>query len=144
MNSVILQAGARYLAALLLLFSIHMLLRGHNEPGGGFIGGLIGATGFVIYSLACGVGEARAALRVAPEAVAAIGLALALLAGLLPLFLGLPLFTGLWPFLGTGPDGGKGLPVSSVLLFDIGVYLVVLGSVLTLVLLLEDEGERND
>ncbi|MEO1613216.1 MAG: MnhB domain-containing protein, partial [Pseudomonadota bacterium] len=52
MKSVILRAGTRYLAGLLLIFSVYMLLRGHNEPGGGFIGGLVGATGFVIYVIA--------------------------------------------------------------------------------------------
>ncbi|MEM6490462.1 MAG: MnhB domain-containing protein, partial [Pseudomonadota bacterium] len=54
MNSIILRAGTQIIAGLLLLFSIFMLLRGHNEPGGGFIGGLIGATGFVLYAIACG------------------------------------------------------------------------------------------
>ena len=56
MNSIILRAGTRYLAGVLLLFSIYMLIRGHNEPGGGFIGGLIGSTGFVLYAIACSVG----------------------------------------------------------------------------------------
>ena len=83
MSSVILRAAARPLAVLLLLFSLHMLLRGHNEPGGGFIGGLLGATGLVIHALACGTAATREALRVSPEAIAAMGLGLALLAGLL-------------------------------------------------------------
>ena len=48
MNSLILQVATRYLSSLLLVFSIYMLLRGHNEPGGGFIGGLVGATGFIL------------------------------------------------------------------------------------------------
>ena len=52
MRSVILTAGARLLVALLLVFSVFMLLRGHNVPGGGFIGGLIGAVGFVVYAIA--------------------------------------------------------------------------------------------
>ena len=43
------------LTALMLVFSIFVLLRGHNEPGGGFIGGLIGASGLAIYGIACGV-----------------------------------------------------------------------------------------
>ena len=62
------------LLPLLLLFSLFILLRGHNEPGGGFIGGLIGATGFVVYAIACGTDAARRALRVAPEKVAMAGL----------------------------------------------------------------------
>ena len=69
MNSIILRAGARYLVGLLLLFSVYMLLRGHNEPGGGFIGGLIGATGFVLYAIACGTADARRAAA-SPSAMA--------------------------------------------------------------------------
>ena len=54
MNSVILRAGSRLLAVLLLVFSVYMLLRGHNAPGGGFIGGLIAASAFVVFAIACG------------------------------------------------------------------------------------------
>lgn len=137
MNSIILMAGTRILVALLLVFSIFMLLRGHNEPGGGFIGGLIGATGFVVYAIACGTASARTALRIPPENVAMAGLGIALLAGLFAGFFGDPLFTGQWLFIGETEDD-KGLPISSVLVFDIGVYLVVLGSILTLVFALEE------
>ena len=138
MKSVILQAGAKFLVALLLVFSVYMLLRGHNEPGGGFIGGLIGAVGFVIYAIACGTGMARTALRVQPENIAMTGLGIALVAGLFAGLMGDPLFTGQWLFIGATEDD-KGLPISTVLGFDIGVYLVVMGSILTLVFALEEE-----
>jgi multicomponent Na+:H+ antiporter subunit B len=138
MNSVILMAGSRILVALLLVFSVFMLLRGHNLPGGGFIGGLIGAVGFVIYAIACGTASAREALRLAPETVAAIGLGVALAGGLLAAFDGDAFFTGQWLFLGASGDD-KGLPLSSVLVFDVGVYLVVFGSILSLVFALEEE-----
>ena len=138
MRSVILRAGTRYLAGLLLLFSVYMLLRGHNEPGGGFIGGLVGATGFVLYAIACGTADARKALRILPQNIAVAGLGIALLAGIAAAVFGDALFTGQWLFLGaTGTD--KGLPLSTVLVFDIGVYLVVFGSVLTLVFAMEEE-----
>ncbi len=138
MNSVILRAGTRYLVGLLLLFSIYMLLRGHNEPGGGFIGGLIGATGFVLYAIACGTQDARSALRVAPGAIAMAGLGIALLAGLTAALFGDAFFTGQWLFLG-GSETEKGFPLSTVLVFDIGVYLVVFGGILTLVFAMEEE-----
>lgn len=138
MNSVILRAGTRYLSGLLLIFSIYMLLRGHNEPGGGFIGGLIGATGFVLYSIACGTREAREALRVSPQNIAVAGLGIALLAGIAAAVFGDALFTGQWLFIGATEDD-KGLPLSTVLVFDIGVYLVVFGSILTLVFAMEEE-----
>jgi multicomponent Na+:H+ antiporter subunit B len=137
-KSVILLAGTRYLSGLLLVFSVYMLLRGHNEPGGGFIGGLIGATGFVLFVIAAGVQDARRALRVEPQAIAVIGLGVALLAGLGAALFGDALFTGQWLFL-FAEDGGKGLPLSTVLVFDIGVYMVVFGAILTLVFAMEEE-----
>ena len=138
MNSLILSAATRVLVALILLFSVYMLLRGHNEPGGGFIGGLIAAIGFALYAIAHGSGAARRVLRVEPNAIAMAGLGIALLAGLFSALKGDALFTGQWWFVGGG-EGAKGLPISTVLVFDIGVYLVVIGAVLTLVLALEEE-----
>lgn len=139
MNSLILNTATRVLVALMLVFSIYMLLRGHNEPGGGFIGGLIAAIGFALYAISHGSEGTRRALRADPRVIAMIGLGIALLAGLISALTGDALFTGQWVFLG-GENGSKGFPISSVLLFDIGVYLVVVGSVLTLVLALEEEG----
>ena len=138
MNSLILNAATRLLVALMLLFSVYMLLRGHNDPGGGFIGGLIAAIGFALYAIAHGAAAARRAFRIDPRDLATIGLGIAALAGLGAALFGDPLFTAQWLFLGGG-EGEKGLPVSTVLLFDIGVYLVVVGSVMALVLALEEE-----
>ncbi|MEM0947494.1 MAG: Na+/H+ antiporter subunit B [Pseudomonadota bacterium] len=137
MKSVILIAATRLLLALLLVFSIFMLLRGHNTPGGGFIGGLIGATGFVMHAIACGAAEARRALRAPPERVAMAGLGIALFAGVMAVFFGDQFFVGQWLFIG-GTETEKGLPISSVLVFDVGVYLVVLGSILSLTFALEE------
>lgn len=139
MNSLILNTATRVLVALILMFSVYMLFRGHNEPGGGFIGGLIAAIGFALYAISHGSEGTRRALRADPRAIAMVGLGIALLAGLISAATGDALFTGQWVFLG-GENGSKGFPISSVLLFDIGVYLVVIGSVLTLVLALEEEG----
>jgi multicomponent Na+:H+ antiporter subunit B len=137
MNSIILVAGTRLLVALFLVFSVFMLLRGHNEPGGGFIGGLIAATGFVIYAIACGTDAARRALRVAPERIAMAGLGIALFAGVAAVLDGEVFFTGQWFFIGA-TETDKGLPLSTVLIFDIGVYLVVMGSIMSLSFALEE------
>jgi multicomponent Na+:H+ antiporter subunit B len=141
MNSIILTAATRLVVALLLLFSVFMLLRGHNLPGGGFIGGLIGATGFVLHAIAMGAQATRDTLRHEPQNIAMIGLGIALAAGVFAVFDGDAFFTGQWWFAGADPadPDDKGLPISSVLFFDIGVYLVVFGSILTLVLALEEE-----
>ena len=140
-NSIILTAATRLLVSLLLVFSVYMLLRGHNLPGGGFIGGLIGATGFVLYAIAQGCKATREALRYEPQNIAMIGLGIALFAGVMAYAFGDAFFTGQWWFVGADPSDpdDKGLPLSSVLVFDIGVYLVVFGSILALVLALEEE-----
>ena len=138
MKSLILSAATRLLVALMLLFSVYMLLRGHNDPGGGFIGGLIAGIGFALYAMAHGTEAARRALRLDPGVIAMLGLGFALLAGLFSALAGDAPFTGQWWFIGA-EEGDKGLPLSTVLLFDIGVYLVVVGAVLTLVLTLEEE-----
>lgn len=138
MQSLILTTTTRLLAALLLMFSVYALLRGHNLPGGGFIGGLIGATAFILYTLATSVDEASAALRVDPSNLAMLGVGVAGLSGLMSGLVGDPFLTGQWLFL-FAEDGGKGLPLSSVLVFDIGVYMAVFGGILTLVFALEQE-----
>ncbi len=138
MRSLILNTATKGLVALMLLFSVYMLFRGHNEPGGGFIGGLVAAIGFAVYAIAHGTEAARRALRIEPRAIAMAGLGIALLAGIFSAFFGDPLFTGQWLFI-DGSEGEKGFPLSSVLVFDVGVYLVVVGSVMALVLALEEE-----
>lgn len=138
MTTPILQAAARILVAMMLLFSLFVLVRGHNEPGGGFIGGLIGAAGFALLAASHGLDVARQALRLPPVTVAAIGVGAALGAGLGAAVFGEAPFTGLWLLLGTDDAGGKGLPISTVLLFDVGVWLVVVGSVLAIVFGLEE------
>lgn len=130
MNSVILTTATRPVALLMIAFSIFLLVRGHNAPGGGFIGGLTIAAAFVLIVLANGVDAAKRALRIRPITIAATGLALALAAGLAGFVAGTPFLTGLWIHV-------AGLPLGTPLLFDFGVYLVVWGSVLTLVFGLE-------
>lgn len=133
MTTPILQAATRILVALMLVFSFYVLLRGHNEPGGGFIGGLIGAAAFALLTASHGVAVARQALKMDPVNVTGLGVGVALLASLIPLGLGAAPFSGLWATLGTAE-----IPVSTVLLFDLGVWLVVVGAVLTLVFALEE------
>ncbi|NWG18988.1 MAG: Na+/H+ antiporter subunit B [Chloroflexi bacterium] len=137
MNSLILATATRLLLPLMLIFSIFVLIRGHNEPGGGFVGGLVAAAAFTLHAAVHGVGPAQAALRIDPKRLIGIGLLIAA-GGVLPsLFLGLPLMTGLWYKEPLPVIGKIGTPV----LFDVGVYIVVLGIAVTIMFaLLEDEG----
>jgi multisubunit Na+/H+ antiporter MnhB subunit len=135
MSSVLLVTATRLLVPLLLVFSVFLLWRGHHEPGGGFVGGLVAATAFVLVALAEDVAAARRVLRVAPAQLLASGLAVAVVSGLAGLAVGRPFLTGLWA---KGEDGA-GLALGTPLLFDVGVYLTVLGVVTsTLLSLMED------
>lgn len=138
MNSLIFRTVAPLLTAVMLAFSVFVLLRGHNEPGGGFIGGLIAASALAIYGMAMGPATARKALRVHPLVIAAAGLLFAVLAGLVSIGHEVPFLTGIW---GEFHIGAEVMVLSTPMLFDFGVYLVVLGTVASMVLGLEDEEE---
>jgi len=124
------------LLPLLLLFSVFLLLRGHNEPGGGFVGGLIAAAAFALYAFAEGADAARFVLRIAPRTLIATGLATAVLSALVaPVFAGLPFMTGLWSKVTLPAIGKLGTP----LFFDLGVFQVVLGVTLLIIFSLAEE-----
>jgi multicomponent Na+:H+ antiporter subunit B len=129
MKSKILVTASKYLLPLLLLFSIFLLIRGHNEPGGGFVGGLVASTAFALFTIANGVKQARETLYINPGKFIATGLMFALIAGLIPLLFQKPFLTGLWS---EYPIPAFGY-LSTPLLFDIGVYLLVFGITNTII-----------
>ena len=139
MSSLILRMTAHVVIALLLLFSLFMLLRGHDAPGGGFIGALFAAGAFAVYMLAFGTGTIQRITRgTSVRMLIAVGLTIALVAAVLPMLAGRPFFTGLWievPLSGNREPLGLGTPM----LFDLGVYLTVLGATLTVVVELEGD-----
>ncbi|HHG91316.1 MAG TPA: Na(+)/H(+) antiporter subunit B, partial [Devosia sp.] len=102
MRTVIFKTIAPALTAIMIVFSVFVLLRGHNEPGGGFIGGLIAASAVAIYGIAVGVEEVRRAMRVDPISVAGFGVFIAAFAGLLSLGQAVPYLTGLWAYFEIG------------------------------------------
>ncbi|CUX28745.1 Na(+)/H(+) antiporter subunit B [Agrobacterium deltaense] len=135
MNTLILRTVAPVVTSLMVLFSIFVLLRGHNEPGGGFIGGLIAVSALAIYGIAYGVTAVRRAIMFHPLAIAGAGLLLSMLSGLVSIAAGVPFMTGLWVY----PNlFGVEIPLSTVMSFDIGVYLVVVGAITSIALALEE------
>ncbi len=135
MSSLIFRTIAPLLVAVMLVFSVFVLLRGHNEPGGGFIGGLIAASALTIYGMAMGADAARTALKVHPLAYAGFGVALAALAGVLSILFDLPFLTGLWTIF---EFDEVEVAISTPMVFDIGVYFVVFGTIAAVALALED------
>jgi multicomponent Na+:H+ antiporter subunit B len=123
MPSLLLQTAARYLLPLLLLFSFFLLLRGHHEPGGGFVGGLVAAAAFTIYAIAFDVPTTRRALGIELHTLVGLGLFVAAGSGLLGLLQQTPFMSGVWLQQALPVLGKVGTPV----IFDAGVYLVVIG-----------------
>lgn len=136
MNSIIFRTAIRFLMPVLLLFSLFLLVRGHNQSGGGFTGGLVAAAAFALYSLSYNAAEARRVLSISPVLLIASGLFIALSSGLIGLFAGRPFLTGLWTYLYLPGIGS--LEVGTPVLFDIGVYLLVFGITITMVFALEE------
>ncbi|QDV44507.1 Na(+)/H(+) antiporter subunit B [Stieleria neptunia] len=137
MDSVILKTAIRFLFPLLLLSSVFLFLRGHNEPGGGFVGGLVASGAIALYAMAHHVAAARRVLRVSPRVLIGSGLLLSLSCGVAPLLFGRPFLTGLWMKVAT--KGLGEIHLGTPLLFDLGVYCVVTGVSLVFVFSLLEE-----
>ena len=137
MTSLILSTATRLLLPLFLLFSIFILLRGHNEPGGGFVGGLIAAAAFALHAIAYDVEKTRTLLAIDTRSLIVLGLLLAMSSGMVSLFMGEPFFTGQWVRISFWSMGE--LDLGTPLFFDIGVYLTVIGVTLTIILSLAEE-----
>ena len=132
MESIILRTTARFLAPLLILRSFWVYYRGHNNPGGGFIGGLIAAAGYTFYALSHSVDYARAKFYFDPTKVSAFGLLTALSSALLSMFKGQAFMTSLWGHIGP-------IHVGTPMLFDLGVYFAVVGFSLQVIFILMED-----
>lgn len=137
MTSLILRTATTILSPLLLFMSLFLLFRGHNQPGGGFVGGLMAATAFSLWAIAYDVRQAYARLGIDPHLLVGIGLVLAIASAWISWMKGLAFMTSQWfkinvPLLGS-------LEFSTPMVFDIGVYLVVLGVLMMMILNLAEE-----
>ena len=143
-TTVIARTAARVVVPIILVTSVALLLSGHNLPGGGFIGGVLTVTAFVLMYVVFGLEFLEAnVLDVGVDTTGshglvewyrwlfAGGLALAVGSGLVPLLFGRPFLTQGVLFLEGVPLYGE-LEVASALAFDLGVYLTVVGALLTI------------
>ena len=139
MNSLILRTASLFVLPLLLVFSFILLIRGHNLPGGGFVGGLMAAAAFALHAIAYGPGATRELLRIDVKQVIGIGLAIAFVSLLPALFFADPFFTGQWFDLNLATIGIEDpVKLGTPLVFDVGVYLTVVGTVLLFVFTLAE------
>ncbi len=137
MESVILQIAARHLRPLLIGLSLIVLYRGHNEPGGGFIGGLMFGAAYILYAMAFGVPKTQKSIFFNPINLTALGLFVALLSGMPALLVGDTFMTGEWMtfFQGSVLELKLGTP----LIFDLGVYFTVAGMLMLVMFSIMEE-----
>jgi multicomponent Na+:H+ antiporter subunit B len=135
MRSLILLTATTYLLPLLLLLSVYLMLHGHDFPGGGFVGGLVASAAFALYAISHGVEESRKMIHIYPRNLIGVGLLIAFISGCLSLFSGSPFLTGMWTTLEPVIEWKVGTPV----LFDMGVYVVVVGATLTIIFSLAED-----
>ena len=139
-RSVVLETAVRLVFHTVLVFSVYLLFAGHNQPGGGFVGGLVAGAAFVLRYISGGRAALRAAVPVDPSVPLGLGLVVATLTAVGSLAVGGQLLQSGkleldLPVLGL-------LKVTSALPFDTGVYLVVVGLVLGVLRTLGAEADR--
>jgi multicomponent K+:H+ antiporter subunit A len=127
-HPLMLKQIARPMLPLALLVSVFIFLRGHNLPGGGFIAGLITSVALILQYIASGMVWTQARIAVKYHNVIGVGLVFAVIAGAGSLAFGYPFLTSTfgyitWPVVGT-------FEVASAMVFDLGVYLTVIGATL--------------
>ncbi|GAB4241630.1 MAG: hypothetical protein OHK005_04860 [Candidatus Methylacidiphilales bacterium] len=124
-DSFMLRPAALVLLFIVNVFAIYLLLRGHNLPGGGFIGGLASAMALLLYGLSVGFEKAEAQLGFGPIMMASLGLGLAVVTSMGPMLFGQSYFEHSMAHLDL-PFFGE-LHAGTTLIFDIGVFMVVVG-----------------
>lgn len=129
----IMQTITRLLFPLMLMVAVFIFLRGHNLPGGGFIAGLIAAVALISQYLANGIDWTNERLKIDMHKVIASGLLIAVVTGLVSMLLGYPFLTSAFTYL-NWPVVGK-FEIASAIAFDLGVFLVVVGA--TVMILVE-------
>jgi monovalent cation:proton antiporter len=137
MISLILTTVTRLVFFVVLLFSVYLLLRGHNNPGGGFIAGVMTALAILLLSIASDLRQVRRVLQVDPRLLTGVGLLVALTTGVVPMLFGYPFLTSTFGHL-HAPWLGE-VELASAFFFDLGVYGVVVGGTLLMIMTLAEE-----
>ncbi len=139
MRTIILSSVLNVLIPLFIIFAIFMLFRGHDRPGGGFIGGLIVAIPFMVNAMAFGAKHTQQKFLIKPFVIIPIGLLLATLSGVFAFVLKQPFLSALWSVYKFPVIGKVGTPT----IFDIGVFLIVSGVVLQITFMVINEDEKE-
>ncbi|GGC97976.1 Na(+)/H(+) antiporter subunit B [Pontibacillus salipaludis] len=132
-NDLILRTTTILIAFILLAFSIYLFLAGHNAPGGGFIGGLMTSAAFVLMYMTYGYDQVKKIIPVNFRYIIPVGLLIAVLTGAGSFLFGEPFLSQTFAHLHHVPIFGE-MELATAMLFDLGVYLTVVGITLTIIL----------
>lgn len=135
-NSPLLNSVAKLLLPPAILYSVYLLFRGHNLPGGGFIAGLMTANAVILQYVAGGRAATRRGAPTAAEVLIGVGLFIAIGTGLVSMALSYPFLTSAFTHVDIPVLGH--FELASALAFDIGVYLTVAGVTLAILLAIEE------
>ncbi|WP_134702423.1 Na(+)/H(+) antiporter subunit B [Ammoniphilus sp. YIM 78166] len=138
-NDVILQTVTRTVSFIILLFSIYLFFAGHHNPGGGFIGGLMTGAALVLLYIAYDIKTMAKVLPIDFKNMTALGLLIGVSTGLGSFLFNVPFLSHSFgyfylPFLGK-------TELATAVLFDLGVYLTVVGVTMTIILTIGEDNE---
>lgn len=136
-TDVILQTATKIIVFIIVIFSIYILFAGHHNPGGGFIGGLVTSSAIVLLFMAFDVRTVKQNLPLDFKKVGALGVILAALTGTSALFFGNPFLYQTFDYFVLPIFGEKEL--ATAVLFDLGVYLAVIGTAVTIILSISED-----
>ena len=136
-NEVILQSVTKVIVFIILTLALYLFFSGHNNPGGGFVGGLVLASSFVLMLLAFDIETVKEGIPVDFKIISAFGALIVLLTGLGATIFGEPFLTQTFATLEL-PLFGE-IEFSTVTIFEIGVALAVVGVVVTIILSISED-----
>lgn len=142
MSTVLLRTAVRLIFPLTLIYAVYTALKGHNEPGGGFIGGLMASVAFILFRMTYGRRSLITMLPFHPRLLVSVGLTLALATAVTPLLFGRPLLTSkIWDAFPVGIDT---IHLASAVFFDTGVLMVVVGVSVGMIQRLSEEIDARE
>ncbi|WP_033542186.1 Na(+)/H(+) antiporter subunit B [Planococcus sp. CAU13] len=131
-NDVILKTVAKAVVLVILTFGLYLFFSGHHTPGGGFIGGLVLASGFVLLFLSYDVETVSEGIPISFKKMSALGVLISMTSALVPVFFGQPFLSQSFGYFDL-PIFGK-TELATVTIFEAGIALTVVGVVVNIIL----------
>ncbi|WP_027963277.1 Na(+)/H(+) antiporter subunit B [Halalkalibacillus halophilus] len=141
-NDLILKTLTQLIAFLLLGFSIYLFFAGHNAPGGGFIGGLMTASAIILMYITYGIEKIQQILPINYITMFIAGLMIATLSGVGAIMFGVPFLSQTFGYFDI-PFFGE-TELATALIFDLGVYLAVVGVTMTIILTIATDATEDN